>query len=122
MGKMVHFDIPVDDTEKAKNFYGTVFGWKFTEVQPGMYWLVEAGAKEEMGINGAIMKRRDPGQPISSYLSCENIDKTIGMITQNGGEIVVPKSPVPGMGWFAFFKDPDKNIVGIWQVDERVTM
>lgn len=119
MSKMVHFEIPADDTTGAIKFYSTVFGWKFTEFMPGEYWSVEAGPAEEMGINGGLMKCRDLGQPIGNYINCENLEATMEMISKNGGQIVVPKSPVPTMGWFAFFKDPDGNIVGIWQIDSN---
>lgn len=122
MSKMIHFEIPATDPQKAIEFYKDVFGWKFTEYQPGEYWMVEAGPESEPGINGGVMKRRDPMQPIGSYLNVTNIDEIIAKIEEKGGQNVVPKSPIPGMGWFAFFKDPDGNIVGIWQSDESVRM
>jgi predicted enzyme related to lactoylglutathione lyase len=120
MSKMVHFDIPASDPEKSMKFYEEVFGWKFTPFQPDMYWLVEAGPKNEIGINGALMKRRYAGQPISCHLGVTNIDEVIKAIEQHGCPIVVPKSPIPQVGWYAFFKDPDGNILGIWENDPSV--
>jgi len=117
---MMHFDIPASEPEKSITFYEKVFGWKFTAFQPDMYWIVEAGPESEPGINGALMKRRDAGQPISNYLGVSNIDETIKLIEQHGCPVVVPKSPIPQVGWFAFFKDPDRNILGIWQNDPSV--
>jgi hypothetical protein len=121
MSKLIHFEIPANDPEKIQKFYSAVFGWKTTEYDPGRYWMVEAGPEEEPGIHGAIMKRMDPQQPIGVYLNVADVDEAIKTIEQHGGKMVVPKSPVPSMGYFAFFTDPEGNIVGIWQSDSAVT-
>ena len=28
----------------------------------------------------------------------------------------MPKTPVPGMGWFAWLKDTEGNVLGVWEV------
>ncbi|MBS1658707.1 MAG: VOC family protein [Bacteroidetes bacterium] len=117
MGRVVHFEIPAADPQKAMDFYSKVFGWKY-EGFPGFeYWLATTGSDNEMGINGAIMKRQDPGQPVTNAIAVKDIDESASLIEKLGGQIVVPKSAVPGMGWNAYFKDPDGNIMGLWQVD-----
>lgn len=110
MGKAIHFDIPATDPEKSGKFYGKVFGWKLNKIDGMDYWLTEGGPSGE-GINGGLMKRRDPGQPLTINIEVKDIDKAAEMIVANGGEIVVPKMPVPG-GSLLFFKDPDGNILG----------
>jgi predicted enzyme related to lactoylglutathione lyase len=36
MPNIVHFEIPVDDAERAKKFYTELFGWKVEQFSPGM--------------------------------------------------------------------------------------
>lgn len=71
------------------------------------------------GIDGALMKKRDPKQQVANSIDVENIDKTSKEIEKAGGRMVVPKSAVPNMGWFAFFTDIDGNVHGLWQTDEN---
>lgn len=117
MGKVVHFEIPTDQPEKSMDFYKNVFGWKFTQFGEESYWLADTGPADQMGINGAIMKRNHPQQPVTNSIGVANLDTAIAEIEKNGGSVVVPKTVVPGVGYMAFFKDPDQNIMGVWQPD-----
>lgn len=117
MERITHFEIPVNDTAKAKKFYSEVFGWKFNQWGNEEYFLADTGENGTPGINGAIMKKKDPAQPVVNSINVKNIHKSIAAIEKNGGIIVVPKMPIPGMGWLAYFKDPDGNIHGIMQND-----
>lgn len=115
--RVVHFEIPCDDPEKTMDFFTQVFDWKFQRFGEEQYWLATTGDSDSAGINGAFMKKRDPNQPMTNSISVDNIEATIEKINSSGGQVVVPKMPVPTMGWFAFFKDPDGNIHGLWQDD-----
>lgn len=115
--RVVHFEIPTDHPEKSMNFFKTIFGWKFEKYGDDDYWFAQTGDKNEPGIDGAIMKKRDPNQPMVNSIDVADIDKTSKEIKKAGGKIVVPKSPVPQMGWFCMFTDLDGNIHGLWQTD-----
>jgi len=115
--RVTHFEIPANDPEKALNFFKTVFGWNFQQFGKDEYWIAITGDEKTPGINGAIMKKRDPNQPIVNTIQVENLDKHVVKIQNAGGKIVVPKMPVPTVGWLAYFTDPEGNIHGIWQVD-----
>ena len=92
MNRIVHFEIPAADPEKCMNFYKTVFGWSFHAWGEGTdYYLAQTGDNSAPGINGAVMKRRDPAQPVVNTLDVSDIDATAGKIEENGGQIVVPK-------------------------------
>jgi uncharacterized protein len=118
MPRVVHFEIPADDPEKIVEFYKSVFGWGFHKWEgPEDYWLITTGADDQPGINGGLMHRRHPGQPVVNTLDVPSVDEYAAKITAAGGEIVVPKIAVPGVGWLAYFKDPDGNISGIMQSD-----
>jgi uncharacterized protein len=118
----IHFEIPSDNPEKAIDFYTKVFGWKFSRWGDMEYWLCTTGDDKEPGINGAIMKRINPGQPFANHISTPNIDETMKAIEAAGGQIIVPKTAIPTMGYFAYFMDLDKTIMGIMQEDPSVTI
>lgn len=115
--RVVHFEIPCDNPEKTMDFFGEVFGWKFQEFLPGEYWSISTGDENLPGINGGIMKKQDPQQPVANSIDVVNLDEAIAKIEKNGGTIVVPKMPIPTVGWLAYFKDPDGNIHGVYQND-----
>jgi len=117
--RVVHFEIPSDHPEKSITFFTDVFGWKFQQFGDQPYWIVMTGEETVPGINGAIMKKRDPQQPIVNSIQVENIDDAIKKIEAAGGKIVVPKMTVPGVGWLAYFTDPDQNIHGLWHTDKN---
>jgi len=117
--RVTHFEIPCDAPEKTIQFFTEVFDWKFQKFGDQEYWLATTGDASNPGINGAIMKKRDPNQPITNSISVVDIDQTIEQIGISGGQVVVPKMPIPKVGWMAFFKDPDGNIHGVWQDDQN---
>lgn len=115
MPRPVHFEIPVDDPERAAAFWGSVFGWQFQKWGDMDYWIVLTG--EGPGIDGGMLKRNDPAQPVTNTIDVPSIDEYIGKVEAAGGLIVVPKMAIPTVGWLAYFKDPDGNIFGIMQND-----
>jgi len=115
MNRVTHFEIPAADPQQVMDFFTKTFGWKFTEFDPGNYWLAETGLTESPGVNGGLMKRRDPAQPIVNSIQVDDIDAAVDKIKANGGAIVVEKMNIPSTGWLAYFKDPDGNIHGVWQ-------
>jgi len=118
MPRVVHFEIHVDDPDRAGKFYREVFDWKFQKWEgPVEYWLITTGESTEPGINGGMMRRRDPQGNVYNTIEVNNIDAYIASIQKHGGTIVVPKMPIPGVGWLAYFKDTEGNIGGVMQAD-----
>ncbi|MGH8103909.1 MAG: VOC family protein [bacterium] len=118
MSRVVHFEIPADDPQRAIEFYSRTFGWKFNAWErPQTYWLVTTGEKDQPGINGGLMKRMHPGQPVVNTIEVASVDDFAVKVTRNGGQVVVPKMAIPGVGWLVYFKDTEGNIFGIHQVD-----
>jgi predicted enzyme related to lactoylglutathione lyase len=114
----VHFEIPAENPERAITFYNTVFGWKITKwAGPMEYWTISTGQAPEPGIDGGLMRRRDPNQPCVNTVGVANIDQTIETILASGGLITVPKMPIPGIGWLAYCKDTEGHIFGVMQSD-----
>jgi len=115
--RVVHFEIPCDDPEKTIAFFQKVFNWKIEPFMHNEYWNVITGDDKQPGINGGLMKRKAPGQPVANSIDDKDMEASIKAIEQNGGIIVVPKMAIPGVGWLSYFKDPDGNIHGLYQHD-----
>lgn len=117
MKRPIHFEIPAEDPQKAIAFYQTVFGWKFEPWSgPMEYWTVKTGDGQP-GIDGGLMKRMHPEQPCVNTMDVEDLDAVVAVIEGAGGQCVVPKMPIPGIGWLAYFKDLDGHIFGVMQAD-----
>jgi predicted enzyme related to lactoylglutathione lyase len=118
MPRVVHFEIHADDPQRALNFYNSVFGWKAEKWEgPEDYWLITTGPEDKPGINGGLMKRKDPAGSVYNSIEVPSVDEFVEKITKAGGQIVVPKMPIPGVGWLAYFKDTEGNISGVFQGD-----
>jgi predicted enzyme related to lactoylglutathione lyase len=118
MGKVVHFEIPADDPARALAFYGKVFGWTAHKWDgPIDYWLLQTGPDEAPGICGGLMARSKPDEIVVNTIGVESVDDALNSIVAEGGTIVSPKHAIPGVGWMAYFKDPDGNGFGIMQSD-----
>lgn len=117
MNRIVHFEVPADQPERAIRFYTDVFGWKFQKWDgPMEYWTVQTG-EEPRGIDGGLMMRRHPGAPVVNTIEVKSVDESIRSIEARGGKVIVPKSPIPGVGYIAYFNDPEGNMFGIMQPD-----
>ncbi len=115
--RVVHFEIPCNEPEKTVEFFKKAFGWTFQQFGTEEYWMAVTGDDKKPGINGAVMKKRDPQQPIVNSIDVVDLDSAIVTIEKAGGKIVVPKMPIPSVGWLAYFTDPDGNIHGAYQND-----
>jgi uncharacterized protein len=118
MPRVVHFEIAVDNPERAVQFYTKVFGWK-VEKWPGPmdYWLVTTGQAPEPGIDGALLPRGSYPEPTVNTISVPSVDEYIVRIQAASGKLVQPKMPIPGIGYYAVCKDSEGNTFGIMQSD-----
>jgi predicted enzyme related to lactoylglutathione lyase len=115
MAKIVHFEIPVDDPERASAFYRQALGWQVSGFGDQPYWLVTAGRDDEPGANGALISRGDVHQSPVLIAGVDDIDLAVDEVVRAGGRIVHGKMPIPGVGWSAYFTDSEGNTVGLFQ-------
>ena len=119
MPRVVHFEIHADVPEKAIKFYEEVFDWKFNKWEgPEEYWMITTGPKKEPGIDGGLIKRKRPKAHVHNTINVPSVDKYMKKIKEKGGKIIIPKSAIPGVGWLAFFMDPEDNVFGIMEDDK----
>jgi predicted enzyme related to lactoylglutathione lyase len=120
MPRLVHFEINVDDPDRAMAFYRDLFGWEFQQFGPD-YWLVTTGKAPEPGIDGGLNRRTwggAAGDRIVAYVGVvdvPDIDAYMAKAIALGAPIVEGKREVPGIGWSAYFKDTEDNVFGIFQ-------
>ena len=124
MRKVVHFEIPADDVDRATRFYGSVFGWDVRHVPDLDYTLVNTVPVDEAShlpvepgaINGGLF-RRAAGMPSTPVLmlDVESVDDALKQVEAAGGAIVTPRTEIPGMGAFAYFTDPEGNTLGLFE-------
>lgn len=85
------------------------------------YWLIQTGT-DGPGIDGGMLRRCGAvdGQAITAYvytIDVPSVDEYCENITASGGQIAMPKMPVPNIGWLAYGKDTEGNTCGIMQPD-----
>jgi uncharacterized protein len=125
MRKVVHFEIPAADLDRAKKFYGSVFDWQLQSMDMGgsEYTMVITTPLDQRSqlptepgsINGGMVLRdeRIPAPVIT--VDVESIDDALAEIGAGGGSTVIPRTAIPGMGAFAYFSDPEGNVLGLWE-------
>lgn len=113
-----HFEIPADNVEALQEFYGKLFGWTF-EKMPGPidYRVIQTASQE---VEGGLMARVHPQQTIVNYVRVESLEVSTQTAADLGAQVVMPKTPVPGHGWFAVLVDPQGNPIGLWEDDTSV--
>ncbi len=116
-----YFAINADDLSRAQEFYSKVFGWSFDAWGPPDFYQIRTGDGES-GIGGALQKRREllPGQPVLGFectVGVEDVDEIAKAVVSSGGEIVMEKTTIAGVGDLIFFKDTEGNVAGAMRYD-----
>ncbi|MDQ0922501.1 putative enzyme related to lactoylglutathione lyase [Pseudarthrobacter sp. W1I19] len=125
MAGVVHFEIPADDKERANGFYQSAFGWNLSPMQGMDYTIaITTPSDEQTGmpsapgaINGALFPRTDNLRTPIITIDVEDMDAALAQVESAGGSVAQAKDAVPGMGYYAYFKDTEGNIMGLWQTD-----
>jgi len=126
--RVVHFELPADNLERAKTFYQKAFGWDISQF-PGMeYHMVNTAEIDKQtqmpkavgAINGGMTKRNNEVKNTVITVDTQDIDAALKNIEKLGGKTVQKKQPVADMGFTAYFKDTEGNIVGLWQSARRM--
>jgi uncharacterized protein len=121
MGRVIHFEIHASDTARAVKFYTDVFDWVISKWDgPIEYWLVGTG--EGMGIDGAILPRPagalPPNAPANAFVctvSVDDVDAATAAVESAGGNVVLAKAHVEGVGWTCYVTDTEGNVLGLMQ-------
>jgi uncharacterized protein len=127
MDKVVHFEIPTDDLERAKTFYGSVFGWDLQTMEDMDSYTIAmttpVDKKTQMpnepgAINGGLMKRStDTPAPVIT-VGVSSVEDALKQVEAAGGSVVTPRTPIPNMGAFGYFRDTEGNVLGVYEGED----
>jgi uncharacterized protein len=132
MDSIVHFEIPADDPKRASEFYSKAFGWMMNPMPEMNYTMAGTTASNEMGmptspgaINGGVPARKDFKNLTGSEhtvvtIRVDDIDSSLQKIEKLGGKTVAGKMPIGEMGFTAYFKDTEGNVVGLYQASQQM--
>jgi predicted enzyme related to lactoylglutathione lyase len=112
-GDITHIDIPADDLSRARQFYGTVFGWNIQEV-PGYEGYPMWRAPNKISGGGLAQRGGVLAHP-RSYVEVDSIDDALAAVEANGGRVVAPKSQISETSWYAAFEDTEGNQMGLYE-------
>jgi uncharacterized protein len=120
--RVVHFEVPFDDADRARDFYREVFDWQIQEMPEMQYSMVSTGPMSDEGmpseagyIGGGMMQRQQPVTTPVITLQVDDIDATLVAVEKHGGKAVGDKLTVGDMGFAAYFNDSEGNLMGLWQ-------
>ena len=120
-GRVVHFEIPYDDGDRARAFYEKAFGWQLMSMPEMSYTMVTSGPSGDQGptepgfINGGMMPRQEPFTAPNVVIDVDNIEDALRAVGEAGGATAAERQAVGDMGFAAYFKDPEGNLIGLWE-------
>lgn len=122
-GRVVHFEIPFDDGDRARGFYREALGWNVAQMPEMDYTMAVCGPTTDQGmpsepgfINGGMFRREEgPLRGPVIVVDVESIDPALKRIEELGGATVIARMPVGEMGFVAYFRDPEGNVLGLWE-------
>ncbi|MGY4768431.1 VOC family protein [Kribbella sp. CWNU-51] len=121
-GRVVHFEVPYSDGDRARAFYREAFGWNLMEMPEMNYTMASTGPVDEQSmpsepgfINGGMFERTEALRGPMLTIDVDDLDAALKTVESLGGKQVGEKLPVGDMGFAAYFEDPEGNILGLWQ-------
>jgi predicted enzyme related to lactoylglutathione lyase len=118
MSRVIHFEIPAAEPDRAAAFYGKVFGWKFDKWGgPTEYWMVTTGKEGTPGINGGMMRKPGGIASTTNTIGVDSVDGAVAAVLKAGGKNIMPKTPISTVGYFAYCEDTEGNVFGVMQMD-----
>lgn len=110
---IVHIEFSANDREAAAQFYNDVFGWEIQHMPEMNYSTFMCDDKLGGGFNPVT--DQNPAGTVTVYIQVEDFEATLAQIEARGGKTILPKTEIPGVGWFAFFTDPTGNKVALYK-------
>ena len=116
---IVWFEIPADNVERARTFYGKLFGWKIERFPgPKPYWHIDTGGADATP-DGGMMERQCPEHSFTNYVGVPSVEEAAARVEKLGGKICMEKTAVPEMGYFVVCQDTENNTFALWERNEK---
>jgi predicted enzyme related to lactoylglutathione lyase len=109
---IIHFEIGCKDKDKTKAFFSELFGWGIEDMGPAS--MINTG--HDTGIHGHISALgHEPHNYVTVYAQVDDLQACLEKAEKLGGKTIVPPTEVPQAGHFAWFSDPEGNVIGLWK-------
>jgi predicted enzyme related to lactoylglutathione lyase len=122
VNKVVHFEIPFENKERAMRFYNQSFGWQLQDMPEMNYVMANTVATgpdyrptEPGAINGGLFQRPKEAPSPVIYVGVDSVDDAITKVKAAGGKVITPRTPIPGMGAYGRIADPEGNVIGLFE-------
>ncbi|MCA2215900.1 VOC family protein [Jidongwangia harbinensis] len=122
MDKVVHFEVPFENGERATTFYREAFGWELDAMPQFQYVMVTTTPTDEQGrpaetggINGGMLEREGPITSPVITIGVQNLDESLARIEKLGGKVAIGRRTVGNAGFSAYVEDSEGNLIGLWQ-------
>lgn len=120
MNTVGHVEIPAENINRVKDFYSNLFDWEWNYIEEMDYHIYVTKDKDgNVPAGGGIVKKENANQSILNYVNVDDIASTAAKIEELGGNVIVPKTAVPGMGWMLHFQDTEGNLMALWENDKE---
>ena len=118
-GEYTHIEIPADDLERARRFYGGVFGWDIGTMGGfGDYLVYRTTGEHPVG--GGIGRRNvNVAATIVNYVEVDSIEAALDRVRELGGSASGTRTEVPGMGWWIAVTDSEGNPFALFEPAPR---
>lgn len=117
MTRVVHFDVPIDDPDRAGAFYRDALGWQVQRWGPVEYWVLTTGPGPGPGAEGALIRRAEAPEGVVVYFEVDDVIAAMTRVEEAGGTLVTDRVTIPGVGWSAHVRDTEGNLIGLFQDD-----
>ncbi len=112
----VHVELMTTDLDRAKDFFGKLFGWKLEDATGAgdmTYIMIKVG----QGTGGGIMKNPIPnaGSQWLAYVEVDDVQAATAKAKSLGGKVMKDATEVKGMGSFSIITDPTGAMLGLWE-------
>ena len=112
---ITHIEISALDREAASKFYADIFGWQLKHIPEMNYTTFTTGPGHETGGGFNPVSEENPAGTVLVYIETPDVDASLAAIEAHGGKVLVPRTEIPGMGWFGVFNDPTGNTLALFQ-------
>jgi len=111
------FELPAEDIEAAKAFYGELFSWAIEPSPSGNYLFIHPSQERRDALGGGLVPRAGEEHRPTVFVAVESIDATLARAEQLGAKILLGKKSISGCGHTATIVDPQGNTIGLYQRD-----
>jgi predicted enzyme related to lactoylglutathione lyase/ferritin-like metal-binding protein YciE/predicted ester cyclase len=113
---IVHIEIPAADRRLTASFYNELFGWEYEHMDESMSYTTFTGGN--LGGGFPDVNEMNPAGEVLFYVESDDIESDLRRVESLGGDTVVPRTEIPGYGYFAIVSDPTGNPFGLYYTEQ----